>query len=1115
MSDFPDEHRDRLAADAEAYENATIDGSTIEFGFECDHPGLAKTLRMLRSVFREPGIATSAIDEPLPPSSIGRFQIERQLGSGNFGSVWLAYDPLLKRNVAVKVAHIGLHARADLKERFQREAHLAARLRHPNIVPVFETDVDADRLFIVAEYCDGQSLAQRLSEHDAPLDPTLSASVLRQLADAVEHAHRRGLIHRDIKPANVLLANDSTDDATLVPLLTDFGLARDLTSDSSSTRSGVLLGTTEYMSPEQAVGDVRAHAEATDIFSLGSLLYRMLTGATPFTGTTDFEIIQRIISDEPITPAKRLSTIPRDLSSICLKCLEKRPGSRYATAAELRDDLDRFLRNEPTVARPIGTLERSIRWARRFPAAAALLCVVTTFLIAVVAGLGVYLNQIERHANELSDALQTARDEQALASAARDEAFAARIAADEQREVARAVSYRSDMRLAYDLWERGHVHQVRSLLERQRAEQDIDLRGPEWFILEAELRTTYRELGRHEGGVTECVLSTDQSRVYTAGLDGVVRQWDLKTGIELASFHPNIGEIHALAISPDELTLAVGGKPWQLDLAHVHLLDTSMRTQRDKLQTHKTTIESIAFSPDGRWLAAGSRYQPVQLTRREDGMTFTLPADRRNRSVSFSSDSRLLALVETDSRVAIWQLNGEEPKRVLKQNASQCEVPYVVRFSPVQPLLATSHANRSYIRLFDPVQQQSKGIASATRNSPAIAEYLCVTFSPDGRTLAAGNAAGELVMWQPNTRLSTQDSQFYASSLVKRHDLRITSVAVTDDSELVSTGDDGRVSKTSLGRKSASHVRWTGLSINDSVVSNGEMLLACEDGTVRRWKLDSSSSPLNAETAETSPPEVLLRENNAIRSLAVSSDARFVCVGTSHGGLAVYLRESGKISRRLLDDSAQPGDRSVSAIAFSSDSRVIAHTGQAGLITLHERTTGTELLSQSIGTGWSVSFLPGDKLVACGGRFEGIAVLNVATREVTRSFGESNTTSLAVSPDGRWLASGHLNGTTRMVDLQGAKSPRIIAGHRGFTESIAFSQDGRRVISLDKHATLLFTDVDSGETFGHLPLSGTSEMHADEYHEIHCTDSHLVFVTADFEQSDSSICLWSTTNGQR
>ncbi len=716
--DSSNSQRDQLAIDAEVYEEALRPGSTVDTSFDFKHPGIAKTVRMLNAVFR-PRLAatlTDAAEAHGSLSQIGRFSVERCLGSGNFGSVWLGHDPLLKRNVAIKVAHIGTHAPADLQERFEREGHLAARLHHPNIVPVFETGADDGHLFIVSEYCEGTTLAEWLAKQGEQVKPRVVAELLRQLADAVDHAHRQGLIHRDIKPSNVLLATSATEESTLVPRLTDFGLARDLDGETSSTRTGVIVGTTEYMSPEQAAGNVNAQGPGSDIFSLGVVLYRMLTGETPFSGQTDFETIRNVLTSEPASPTQRRSSVPRDLSSICLKCLEKQPQRRYVAASDLRDDLDRFLRGEATIARPITSLERLVRWAKRAPAAATLVFVVLAALTAAVVGMGVYLRQVEEHAEELSKALEDTREEREAARQAQAEADTSSRIANEQRamaetqhQVARQISYRADMRLAFDLWERRQIHEVKEILERQEPvsdsvaghDEDNDLRGVEWFVLATDVDAKYRELGRHEGGATECVLNREQTRAYSTGIDGVMRVWDVHSGELIDTFEPNIGEIHALALSPDGATLAIGGKTWILDLSHVVLLDAVTGEKQQSLQSHKTTIESIAFSPDSKRLAAGSRYEPVQLTRLTDGVNFKLPADRRNRTVSFSSDSRFLSVATNTTYFGVYQLDGDKPVLLHKIKGVEGSTPYISRFAPELPVLANGCPGNNYISLTD------------------------------------------------------------------------------------------------------------------------------------------------------------------------------------------------------------------------------------------------------------------------------------------------------------------------------------------------------------------------------------------------------------------------------
>lgn len=351
-----------------------------------------------------------------PARLMAGFEILDEIGRGGAGIVYRARQPGLDRIVALKRLHEGSTPAA--LARLRREALVLGRLRHPNIVQVHDVGEQDGHPYLALEYVAGGDLRQRLAQR--PLTPRQSAELVMTLAETTAFAHSHGIVHRDLKPSNVLLANPkspelpapNSPDAESIPLprIADFGLAKLLDADVDQTRTGALLGTPGYMAPEQTTGSPAASEPAVDIYALGAILYEMLTGVPPFRGASVTETLEQVRSRDPVPPRVIQPRIPRDLETICLKCLEKEPQSRYATAADLAADLQRHLTGQPILARPARTHERLWKWMRRRPATAALLVVCSLTLIAGAAGLAIHQTRLRRETRRADASYLEARE---------------------------------------------------------------------------------------------------------------------------------------------------------------------------------------------------------------------------------------------------------------------------------------------------------------------------------------------------------------------------------------------------------------------------------------------------------------------------------------------------------------------------------------------------------------------------------------------------------------------------------------------------------------------------------------------------------------------------------
>jgi serine/threonine protein kinase len=445
---------------------------------------------------------TDSHGAPAAPGAPPGYEILGELGRGGMGVVYKARQVRLDRLVALKMILAGGHAGAAELARFRAEAQAIARLRHPNVVQVYEVGEHEGLPFFSLEYVEGGSLADRLD--GTPQPAPAAAALVETLARAVHAAHEQAVVHRDLKPANILLRQKSEIGnpnpgaravseleisglgfpsdlgfriSGLDPFITDFGLAKRLGDATGQTATGAILGTPSYMAPEQAGGGGKAAGPAADIYALGAILYELLTGRPPFKAATPLDTVLQVVNEDPVPPSRLNSRVPRDLETVAAKCLQKEPAKRYGSALELADDLARFLAGEPVRARAVGPWERAVKWARRRPAVAALIAVCAAAVLGFLGVVLAYNARLQRSNAELQDALERAGRERQRADDHRHKAM---------EVVERVLNQATDENAAH-----------RPLLEQQRQLQDVAQGYYDWLIrLESDDPTVRRQTAR-------------------------------------------------------------------------------------------------------------------------------------------------------------------------------------------------------------------------------------------------------------------------------------------------------------------------------------------------------------------------------------------------------------------------------------------------------------------------------------------------------------------------------------------------------------------------------------------------------------------------------------------
>jgi WD40 repeat protein len=664
-----------------------------------------------------------------PQSAPSGYEILGELGHGGMGTVYQARQLSLKRLVALKVIRSGPYTEPQQLARFRAEAEAAAGLQHPNIVQIYEIGEQDGWPYFSLEYMDGGSLAARLAGKPQP--PRAAAQLVETVARAVHFAHERGIIHRDLKPANILLVRRETPTGMgsavaggielteWVPKITDFGLAKHREAEEGQTQSGVIMGTPNYMAPEQAEGKAKQVGPTADVYALGAILYEMLTGRPPFQGETVWETLEQVRNEEPIAPTRLQPRLPRDLETICLKSMAKNPARRYATAGQLADDLGRFCRREPIQARPVGAAERVWRWCRRYPAQAGLVATATALVLAIVVASSLI----------------------ALASTAR-ERDRSREALVQGLQLIRAQSHTDGW--SCEAWELV-IAAAKLRPDPQLRDQaagscaDLDAREVKFFEKAGVSALAFDAAGRF-------LLMGGSNDAQGQAREGA-RLWDSRTSTMLVSSEMGAGPV-AFGRNGQPLHLAIRDGPDLLvcDPARQALVQTCRLPGKPGAATvavNDLGLPVLALAPDGGCLAA-ALHQPredfVAVWETATGrLLFRIPGPAG--ALVFAPACDVLAVGDRHGQVTLWSLPGGKV-------AGTFRVPRVT----IHCLAFTSRGDRlgvgdsaGTVTVWDWASKEPVTYCYGSHH-----DVYALAFSPDGTLLASGGG-GPVGLWDAAT----------------------------------------------------------------------------------------------------------------------------------------------------------------------------------------------------------------------------------------------------------------------------------------------------------------------------------------------------------------------------
>jgi formylglycine-generating enzyme required for sulfatase activity/WD40 repeat protein len=1007
----------------------------------------------------------SAADWPCIPG----YEVLGELGRGGMGVVYKARHVRLKRSVALKMILGGALVGPEHLARFRTEAEAVARLQHPHIVQIYEVGEHNGLPFLALEFVDGGSLSAKLAGN--PQEPAEAARVVETLAEAMHAAHQAGVLHRDLKPANVLLTTSGA------PKVTDFGLAKQLDDPSGHTRSGVPMGTPSYMAPEQAAGE-KDIGPGADVYALGAILYECLTGRPPFRGATLLDTLDQVRTQEPVSPRALQPKLSRDLETVCLKCLQKEPHRRYASAADLAEELRRFQVGEPILARPIPALTRALKWAKRRPAAAALAVVSSVGPVLVATGLLAALLVI-------ANALEAEKR--------------ARTDLDKAYRAERAAAYRNSIIFADREWAARNLAHVDQLLDACPEQ----LRQWEWHHLKRRCQGLYI-ISNH----TCAAFSPDGTQLATAGEDGTISLCDATRGHELLQLAHLQGSAHSLAYSPNGrwLATAAGGSRTQENgkeeaWGEVRVWDCRSGEEHLLIRDQKGQISAVAFSPDGSLLAAAGR-GGVKTWDAETGKpSLSLDdASLAKHHLVFSPDGKRLAASDdgrndfADALCQIWDLSTGKPVLRLKGGGNS------LSFSPDSRFLAGADAgflDGGETTLWDAITGQVKQVYRGMGDG--------VAFSPDGKQLAMTGVGGVKIVdvadpssvltfigpLQPGGAQNLAFSPDGRRLAIGREtspsgpaSVKVLETKADQDARTLSglggwvafgpRGD--RLAVATIVPEGSPNVGARGLVLDavkilDTTSGREVLTVKCDRVLTGIAGLSPDGCRLATENLE-EPFEIRLWDIGTGKQLLALPDGRKPVAFSPDGRqIACQVEQGVRIWDALTGQEVRTFGVSCKRVAFTPNGQLLVATsaGSPSRLMVWDVTDGRELLTVDAGEwGEALAVSPDGKVVAVGNLVFDLATGN---RIQTLRGTVENIFSLAFSSDGQRLVSGSgfplsldIPGQVKVWDVATGEEMLALRGHCSFVLSVAFSPDGKWVASGSLTEVKIWDGRPPGET---------------------------------------------------